>query len=76
MTREAIRDLLKDHLLTPQNAALIIIDYQGVDEVTRFVGPGRITIPLERTYPLESTGEALASLKAGRARGKIILTVA
>jgi NADPH:quinone reductase-like Zn-dependent oxidoreductase len=54
----------------------MIIDYQGVDEVTRFVGPGRITIPLERTYPLESTGEALASLKAGWARGKIILTVA
>jgi hypothetical protein len=25
---EPIRDPLKDHLLTPQNSALIVIDYQ------------------------------------------------
>ncbi len=30
MTSEAIRDPAKDHLLTPQNAAFIIIDYQPV----------------------------------------------
>ncbi len=30
MTSETIRDPLQDHLLTPQNAALIIIDYQPV----------------------------------------------
>lgn len=30
MTSEAIRDPLKDHLLTPQNAAFIVIDYQPV----------------------------------------------
>lgn len=30
MTSEAIRDPGKDHLLTPQNAAFIIIDYQPV----------------------------------------------
>ena len=30
MTSEAIRDPLTDHLLTPENAALIIIDYQPV----------------------------------------------
>lgn len=30
MTSEAIRDPVKDHLLTPQNAAFIIIDYQPV----------------------------------------------
>ena len=28
MTSEAIRDPVKDHLLTPQNSAFIIIDYQ------------------------------------------------
>jgi hypothetical protein len=32
MTSQAIRDPLKDHLLTPQNAALIIIDYQPVQD--------------------------------------------
>ncbi|MBB5054475.1 nicotinamidase-related amidase [Afipia massiliensis] len=30
MTSEAIRDPVKDHLLTPQNAAFIVIDYQPV----------------------------------------------
>ncbi len=30
MTSEAIRDPLKDHLLTPQNSTFIIIDYQPV----------------------------------------------
>ena len=30
MTSETIRDPVKDHLLTPQNAAFIIIDYQPV----------------------------------------------
>ena len=30
MTSEPIRDPAKDHLLTPQNSALIIIDYQPV----------------------------------------------
>jgi nicotinamidase-related amidase len=30
MTSEAIRDPLKDHLLTPQNSAFIVIDYQPV----------------------------------------------
>lgn len=30
MTSEAIRDPVKDHLLTPQNSAFIIIDYQPV----------------------------------------------
>jgi nicotinamidase-related amidase len=30
MTSEPIRDPLKDHLLTPQNSAFIIIDYQPV----------------------------------------------
>lgn len=30
MTSEAIRDPVKDHLLTPQNSAFIIIDYQPI----------------------------------------------
>lgn len=30
MTSESIRDPMKDHLLTPQNSAFIIIDYQPV----------------------------------------------
>jgi hypothetical protein len=28
MTSQAIRDPLADHLITPQNAAFVLIDYQ------------------------------------------------
>ena len=30
MASEPIRDPIKDHLLTPQNSAFIVIDYQPV----------------------------------------------
>ena len=30
MTSQAIRDPLADHLITPQNAAFVLIDYQPV----------------------------------------------
>ena len=29
MTSQAIRDPLADHLITPQNAAFVLIDYQA-----------------------------------------------
>jgi hypothetical protein len=29
MTRSPVRDPLDDHLLTPHNAALVLIDYQA-----------------------------------------------
>jgi nicotinamidase-related amidase len=43
MTSEAIRDPLKDQLLTPQNSALIIIDYQPV-QVTSVASMDRRTL--------------------------------
>lgn len=33
MSSEPIRDPVKDHLLTPQDSAFIIIDYQPVREL-------------------------------------------
>jgi len=43
MTSEAIRDPLKDQLLTPQNSALLIIDYQPV-QVTSVASMDRRTL--------------------------------
>jgi nicotinamidase-related amidase len=43
MTSEPIRDPVEDHLLTPQNAALIIIDYQPV-QVTSVASMDRRTL--------------------------------
>jgi hypothetical protein len=41
MTSESVRDPLADHLLTPQNCALVIIDYQPVQvRSVRSMDPG------------------------------------
>ena len=40
MANEPIRDSAKDHLLTPKNSALIIIDYQPV-QVNSIASMGR-----------------------------------
>src|SRR3954471_6309783 len=41
MTSQAIRDPLADHLITPQNAALVLIDYQPSQFGTvRSIDPG------------------------------------
>ena len=37
---------------------------------------GGITVPLERTFPLEAAADALAAMRAGHLRGKLVLTVA
>jgi nicotinamidase-related amidase len=43
MTSEAVRDPVKDHLLTPRNSALLIIDYQPV-QVTSVASMDRRTL--------------------------------
>ena len=41
MTSEPVRDPLADHLLTPRNCALVIIDYQPVQvRSVRSMDPG------------------------------------
>lgn len=44
--------------------------------MARFVDQGGMTVPLGRTYPLDAAAEALAAMKSGHVRGKIVLTVA
>jgi NADPH:quinone reductase-like Zn-dependent oxidoreductase len=36
---------------------------------------GKVRTVIDRVYPLEATAEAMAYLEAGRARGKVIVTV-
>ena len=47
----------------------------GLEDITRFVDKDEMRIPLQRTYPLRDAAEALAAVKAGRLRGRIVLTV-
>ena len=48
----------------------------GLDDVARFIDAGGVTVPLEHTFPLEATADALAAMQAGHMRGKLVLTVA
>ena len=47
----------------------------GLDEVTRFIDAGGVTVPLARTFPLDAAADALAAMRAGHRRGKLVLTV-
>ena len=58
MTSEAIRDPRKDHLLTPQNSAFIIIDYQPVQ-----VGSIRSMNQEELVFNIVHTAKAVVSYK-------------
>jgi NADPH:quinone reductase-like Zn-dependent oxidoreductase len=44
-------------------------------EVTRLLDAGHIRPVIDRTFPFESTNEALAYVEAGRAKGKVVIKV-
>jgi NADPH:quinone reductase-like Zn-dependent oxidoreductase len=50
-------------------------DARRLEELSRMVDAGELSVRLERTFPLERAPEALAESKAGHARGKIVLLV-
>lgn len=58
MTSEAVRDAVADHLLTPQNSAFIIIDYQPVQ-----VGSIRSMNQDELVFNITSTAKAAVTYK-------------
>ena len=59
----------------PAVRILVAEGAKGIDEIARFVNDDGMTMPLERTYPLERAAEALTAISAGHARGKIAPTV-
>jgi NADPH:quinone reductase-like Zn-dependent oxidoreductase len=46
-----------------------------IEELSRLAEGGQLTAPLDRSYPLAEAPEAIDQLSAGRARGKIAVTV-
>lgn len=46
-----------------------------LERLTEFIEAGKLTPSLDRTYPLEHAAEAMRHLEAGKARGKIAITV-
>ncbi|MFD7026946.1 NAD(P)-dependent alcohol dehydrogenase [Streptomyces sp. NPDC059917] len=49
--------------------------YEDLDVLAGFVGDGRLTPALDRTYPLSEAPEAVRSLSEHRVRGKSVVTV-
>jgi NADPH:quinone reductase-like Zn-dependent oxidoreductase len=50
-------------------------DARRLDELSRMVDAGELTVRLERTFPLEKAPEALEESRTGHVRGKIVLLV-
>jgi NADPH:quinone reductase-like Zn-dependent oxidoreductase len=46
-----------------------------LERLTEFIEAGILTPSIDRTYPLEQAAEAMRHLEAGKARGKIAITI-
>jgi NADPH:quinone reductase-like Zn-dependent oxidoreductase len=44
-------------------------------EITRLVEAGAVRPVIDRVFPFESTNEALAYVRAGRAKGKVVVKI-
>jgi NADPH:quinone reductase-like Zn-dependent oxidoreductase len=42
----------------------------------QLVDAGKLTPVIDRTYPLEETAQAIRYLEEGRARGKVVISIA
>lgn len=47
---------------------------QIIEELLELYVQGRLTVPIDRTYPLDQAGTALAAVEAGGLRGRVVLT--
>jgi NADPH:quinone reductase-like Zn-dependent oxidoreductase len=50
-------------------------DARRLEELSRMVDAGELSVRLDRTYPLEKAPEALEERKTGHVRGKIVLRI-
>jgi NADPH:quinone reductase-like Zn-dependent oxidoreductase len=50
-------------------------DGQQLREITRLIEARAIRPVIDRVFPFESTNEALAHVEAGRAKGKVVVTI-
>ncbi len=47
----------------------------GIDRLLELVGAGHLAPAVERTFPLPEAADAMRHLEAGRARGKLVITM-
>jgi NADPH:quinone reductase-like Zn-dependent oxidoreductase len=49
---------------------------QQLSEITALIESGVIRPVIDKVYPFEKTGDALVYVETGRAKGKVVVTVA
>jgi len=61
-----------------QDMGMFISNHSSEDLATlaRLMEAGKVIPVIDRTYPLQETAEAIRYLEAGRARGKVVVTMA
>jgi NADPH:quinone reductase-like Zn-dependent oxidoreductase len=64
-----VGDRRSEMLIAKMNAA-------DLATLARMTGTGQLKVVIDRTFPLEKTADALRYLETGRARGKVIVSVA
>jgi len=64
--------------LVDQDMGMFISNHSSEDLATlaRLMEAGKVIPVIARTYPLQETAEAIRYLEAGRARGKVVVTMA
>ena len=51
------------------------VDRETLDSIIGLVASGRLSVPVERTWPLEQAAEAHHHLESREVRGKVVLTI-
>ena len=79
-TMKILLDLLKVRVVSPfvsQRFVSFIASLNGTDlgALAELMVSGTVTPVLDRTYPLERTGDAIRYLETKHARGKVVITI-
>jgi NADPH:quinone reductase-like Zn-dependent oxidoreductase len=51
------------------------LNHDDLVVLKHLIEAGKVTSVIDRTYPLSQTSEAIGYVKAGHARGKVIITL-
>jgi NADPH:quinone reductase-like Zn-dependent oxidoreductase len=80
-TRQILESLILGSLLSSDNLTMTVVSVNknraraDFEIIAAMVEEGKIKPVIDTTYPLSQTADAMRYLEAGKARGKIVLTV-
>lgn len=75
MGRQLLAVLLSGFVAQRLTMARCKEHHSGLEQLASLAAQGRITPVVERAFPLEQVAEAMRHLEAGKARGKLVITI-